>query len=79
MIRFLLNNKADLKRGDASGRNALIWAAVGGKLSTVTLLLDRGAQIDAEDKEGWTAVMYAACYGSTEGERHLNSANCLLC
>lgn len=67
MIRFLLNNKADLQRGDKNGRNALIWAAVGGKLSTVTLLLDRGAQVDAEDSEGWTAVMYASCYGSTGG------------
>jgi hypothetical protein len=42
MIRFVLNNKADLAKGDKNGRNALIWAAVGGKLSSKLLLeLDR--------------------------------------
>ena len=37
MIRFVLNNKADLGKGDKNGRNALIWAAVGGKLSSGSL------------------------------------------
>ena len=42
------------------GMTAIMWAARGGSLETVTLLFNRGANIHARDNNGWNALMYAS-------------------
>lgn len=49
-----------LGRADKSGITPLMVAAAGGFTQTVTMFLQRGAQPDAKDHDGYTALMYAA-------------------
>ena len=41
-------------------------AAEGGNLEVVELLLEKGANVDAKDPGGWTALTYAAWNGSSD-------------
>jgi ankyrin repeat protein len=41
---------------DRDGNTALMFAAFGGHAAIVHLLLERGADVDAEARDGWTAV-----------------------
>jgi hypothetical protein len=45
------------------GWTPLHWAARNGHLESVQALLDRGADIMAVDKNGWTPLFPAACWG----------------
>lgn len=72
--RYLLDGNADPEVRDAAGRTSLIlacifrndaseatsFASMDERISFVRLLLARGAQVDAADKRGYTALMYAA-------------------
>lgn len=41
-----------------------MYAAMGGHLPTVQLLIQNGADVDKQDKaSGWTALMQATYYG----------------
>ena len=48
---------------DSEGLDAVSWAAVGGHLHCVELLLDRGCNIDHNDKIKRTPLHLAAFYG----------------
>jgi hypothetical protein len=48
------------------GQTALIWAAARGRREVEECLLDRGADIEARDRNGWTALIAAARKGHTE-------------
>ena len=49
----------------------LLRAAEGGNIEEISLLLERGANIDAADGDGWTALMLAAKSGHTGAVRLL--------
>ena len=58
---FLLEAGAGTEwRDEVYDETAIIWAAVGGSLETVTLLFNRGANIHALDNRGWNALMHAS-------------------
>ena len=50
----------DANRRDSNGRTKLMLAAKKGDIAKIEDLLYSGAQIDAKDNDGWTALMYAA-------------------
>jgi ankyrin repeat protein len=45
-----------LEDADSIGWSALLWASSRGRLSTVQLLIERGADIRIKNKEGKTAM-----------------------
>ena len=58
-----------IERGAAinkDGWTPLHYAATGGNADIITMLLDKGAQIDARSPNGTTPLMMAARYGSTQ-------------
>ena len=48
------------------GRNPLIMAAMNGRAEIAGILLERGADPNATDMEGWTPMRYADAYGYEE-------------
>lgn len=64
---MLLAKGADVKR-------ALIFAAWKGHTEIVVILLAKGADVNAKDKYGGTALMVAAAEGYTEIIRLLKQA-----
>ena len=50
----------------ASGLTPLMQAAYEGHLGVAELLVDKGADVNAKDKVGWTALTCAACEGHLE-------------
>jgi ankyrin repeat protein len=63
LCRRLIARNADVNK---PGWTALHYAATGGSLEVVQLLLDRYAYIDAESPNGSTPLMMAALYGTSE-------------
>ena len=59
---FLLEAGARMEWRDEeeSGMTAIMWAARGGSLETVTLLFNRGANIHARCNDGWNALMWTS-------------------
>ena len=56
VIDFLLAHGADLRDQAETGETALHWAVVGGELSTIKLLLERGAPLEELNAYGGTAL-----------------------
>lgn len=55
--------RVDVNLVDDEGRTAIIFAAIGGHLECVQLLIERGALIHQADYSGRTALHWAAQYG----------------
>src|ERR1051326_6410856 len=72
-VRRLLQKDPQLVRvGDSGGSTALHWAGANGHVEVMQYLIDHGADINvAENVEGWTPIMSAACSGSAEPVRLL--------
>lgn len=49
----------DVNRPDEEGTVPLIYAGCFGHEGVVSVLLDAGAQVDAQDRNGWTALMWS--------------------
>jgi ankyrin repeat protein len=56
IIAALLDAGADLKAGNGSGERALVFAVKGGDGSVLRLLLERGADVNAQRMDGNTAL-----------------------
>lgn len=65
MVRFLVDYGV-LVNKKAYGREALSWVLSLGALDDVTYLLDRGADINAQDQYGNSVVMYAVLKNEIE-------------
>lgn len=66
-IGQLLNLGAEIETKAAfSGMTPLIWSAAFGNRETCRLLLERGANINAKDGKGMTALMRAKLHGNME-------------
>jgi hypothetical protein len=68
-VRKLLSEGAVLVDAtNDAGETALMHAAVGGSLETLHALLDSGADVDAQDLQGWTALMKVRAREGGKGE-----------
>ena len=61
-----VNAKADRGSGYGDGRTALMSAARGNAVDAAKLLIASGANINAKDKNGKTALTYAVERGSED-------------
>lgn len=64
-VRKLLDAGADVNDPDATGRTPLIAAAGRGSQETAQQLLQRGADLEAIDDRGWTALTVSAASANT--------------
>jgi|GEM_PF-7040323 len=60
-LEYLLA-KADLKKKDKDGWNALFWAIYGSSFEAVEILLIKGLEINSTDKLNWSALMWASFF-----------------
>lgn len=66
LTRGLLDRHADLHKRDRSGKDALMIAAIYERPLLIDLLVSRGANINARDSHGWTALANAVVQDSLE-------------
>lgn len=71
LVQKLVDNDADVNK---TGWTPLHYAASGGHVQVIELLLENSAYIDAESPNGTTPLMMAAMYGSPEAVKHLIQA-----
>ena len=72
MVRLLLKNNAKTEHRNKGGNTALMRAAARGRYETCRILLDEGgADADAIDSHGNTAIMHAHIGHHESTERHL--------
>ena len=57
LVKFLLDQKADINRANEKGSTPLRFAIEGKKLENVELLLKRGADAEKADHEGDTFLV----------------------
>ena len=63
LTKALESHKGEIDAKDADDRTMLHWAAAGGFLEVVTMLLARGASVNVTDEEEWTPLLSAASAG----------------
>ena len=68
VIRLLLDRKVKVNQRNAVNEDAMMLAAFKGQLETVKLLQSKGGEIN---KDGWTALHYAAFQGQTPVAKYL--------
>jgi ankyrin repeat protein len=74
VIQFLLDHGAELLAKErSSGCDSLTFACLSGKADAVRALLKKGADVDAADRLGRTALMAAAALGNSKAVRLLLS------
>lgn len=59
IVRFLINNGADVNAKDNNGQTALILAVDGRNIELVKYLVSHGADVNAKDNDGETALKLA--------------------
>lgn len=66
VLKLLLEAGAEVDRRDHLARTPLMCAIQHGCSQNAQLLIDRGADIHAQDNKGWTSVIYGICYDQHE-------------
>ena len=67
IIKCLVERKVMINYQDPClSRNALHWAAIGGKLEAAQLLVNFGIDINCKDRDNVTPIIRAAIYGSKD-------------
>jgi ankyrin repeat protein len=66
VVKFLLDNGADINARDTVNATPLLWAAGFGRPETVALLIERKADVKAVDDNGWTALIWAGGIGQPQ-------------
>lgn len=59
VVHYLLRAGYDVNDSDELGNTALMFAAFNNHIAMVTLLLDWGADITAQNADGWDALQIA--------------------
>ena len=72
-VRLLLKRRVDVHTRDNRGWTALNWAICGGNPQIVRLLIEAGAEIEAE--EGITLLMPTMLYAGKLAKMHMNVMN----
>ena len=74
-VRMLLDCGADINGAEPKSlQNALMWAASEGHSGVVDLLIQRGANVNAASKSGFTALVFAALKNDARDVQHLLKA-----
>lgn len=60
---YLLKSGSDVDALDTEGQTPLMYAAQGGNLEILELLLEYGAQLDKVEDRKWTPLHFAARHG----------------
>lgn len=60
MVKFLIENGAELDKRDKLQWTPLMWAVHSGKVTVLNYLIKKGAKLDISDKYGWTPLMQSA-------------------
>lgn len=76
-VMLLLDAKANIEAPDQNGWTALHIAASKGNKELVSLLLSRGAQVNATTTANQTPILMAACNGHTQVVQELIKASTL--
>lgn len=58
MIRFLVEQGANLEKGDSRNGTPLLHACIAGDNETLLYLVKKGANVDCTDSEGFTPLLY---------------------
>jgi ankyrin repeat protein len=61
LVREFLKHEAKANVRSPDGRTPLMQAAIGGYEESAMALIEQGADINAQDKNGGTALMYSCC------------------
>ena len=72
VVQYLVEQGADMEKGNRSGHSPLFYASAYGHLELTRYLLEQGANRDKADTIGWTSLHYAAASG------HLETAKLLM-
>lgn len=71
IMRFLLENGAEIDARDIDGNTVLHSVAVTGRVGVIRFLVESGAPINIQNKSGDTALRFAAVNGHVEAARFL--------
>lgn len=74
VVKYLLDNRADIDARAPNGATALMFAARGGHLDTAKLLIWQVADVNAESDRGETALMWALQSKNTDIAKLLQQA-----
>jgi len=70
MVRLLLCYDVDVNSKNSGGRTPLMEAALWGRLQNVFLLLQKGADTETTDDQGYSAIDFAIPSQKNDDERH---------
>ena len=71
IVKYLVEQGADLNAQDEDGWTVLMWAAQRGHIDIVRYLVEQGAEVNLQYKDGYTALMQAVREGHTSIVRYL--------